>query len=270
MGQTRASDSAAPLSGRTVVVTRARTQAASLIEPLEDLGADVLAFPVIETLEPEDWGPADAAIEALATYDWIVLSSTNAVERFIGRAREQGHDIDELRDARYAVVGTATGERLREAGIEPDLIPEEFRGEGLAEAFRGEGAGPGLRVLIPRALKGRDVLPKALREMGCIVDIVPVYRTVPATPSADALARMRSGEIDIVTFTSPSTVKNLAATLEGSGIDPDEFLQSVTIASIGPVTTEALVKRGVGADIEAEEFTVAGLIEGILESLGMA
>jgi uroporphyrinogen III methyltransferase/synthase len=268
MGEARATDSHAPLAGRTIVVTRARAQAESLIEPLEDLGADVIALPVIETVEPEDWAPADAAIDALSSYDWVLLSSTNAVERFVARATERGLDIDELRDGRYAVVGTSTGERLRELGIEPDLVPEEFRAEGLAVAFRAEGAGPGMRVLIPRALKGRDVLPEALREMGATVDVVAVYRTVPATPDAGEVDRLTAAEGLIVTFTSPSTVHNFASVLENAGLNAEEFLATATTASIGPVTTKALAEHGLEADVEAEESTAAGLLEVILEHAG--
>jgi uroporphyrinogen III methyltransferase/synthase len=293
IGEKMPGETGRPLEGRTVVVTRARAQSASLIESLESLGADVLAFPVIQTVEPDDWSPADAAIDRIASsrgrgtdeeiltraahaasapYDWIVFSSTNAVDRFFERLEDLGISL-ETGDARLAVVGAATAERLRDKGREPDLMPEEFTGEGLADAFyelssRDEltthAADAMCSFLIPRALKGRETVPEALRDLGCHVDVVPVYRTVPAIPDPDVLERLKTHGADVVTFTSPTTVNNFISVLESAGVDAEMFLHATRKASIGPVTTRALRARGAEAEIEADESTASGLVAAIV------
>lgn len=282
-----------PLDGRIVVVTRAAAQSRSLIDALESLGATVLAFPVIQTVEPDDWAPVDEAIDviaaaqgragdeeeltlaehrAAAAYDWIVFSSTNAVDRFFERLDERGVSLDRG-SARLAVVGAATAERLQDKGLEPDLMPDEFTAEGLADAFFELSSSDELtlhdetdaqcRFLIPRALKGRETLPDALHDMGCHVDVVAAYRTVPATPDPEMLERLRTHGADVVTFTSPSTVNNFISVLDAADLEGDMFLHSTRKASIGPVTTRALRARGHDVEIEAAESTAEGLVEAI-------
>ena len=258
--------SARPLSGRTVIVTRTREQAAALAEPLEALGAEVLAFPVLEVVDPDDWAPIDAAIGHLSDYDWIVFTSTNAVDRFFRRFGEIAGDTQALGSARLAAVGSATAARLRSRGLEPSLVPDDFRAEGLVEEFRRLAASEERvhwRVLIPRALEAREILPDALRELGCEVDVAPVYRTVAATPDPAVLARLRAGTVDAVTFTSGSTVRNFIAALESAGLDPTEVMGRLVVASIGPVTTASLRKRGYQADVEGAESTMPALAEAL-------
>lgn len=258
-----------PLAGCHVLVTRARHQAAGLVEPLEALGAEVLVAPVIDTIEPESWEPADAAIERLAGYDWVVLTSTNAVDRFTGRLAERGVPLEALAERRIAVVGSATAERLTELGITPALVPDDFRAEGLVSCFEGE-AMSGARVLVPRAEKAREILPEALRRMGAQVDVVSVYRTVPATPDPDVVGSLDAGEVDVVTFTSPSTVRHFLAWLGSAGLDPERVMATVASASIGPVTSEALRTRGHAVPIEAEVSTAEGLVTAIVMHCGEA
>lgn len=258
-------DFGAPLAGRSVIVTRARSQAAGLAEPLEALGATVITCPVIETVDPDDWGPADAAIDDLEGYDWIVFTSTNGVDRFLDRLRSRRGSLLALGGARVAAVGAATERQLREAGVEPELVPDEFHADSLADAFIEMGAGQGWRVLVPRALKGRDVLPEALRARGAEVDLVPVYRTVAVAPDAEVLDMLRIGRIDAVSFTSPSTARHFSAAIEGAGMDPRVALSHVAVASIGPVTTEALRRLGVEPDIEPDESTMRALADAIGE-----
>jgi uroporphyrinogen III methyltransferase/synthase len=288
-GVARSSESgtAAPLAGRTVMVTRTREQAAALAGLLESFGATVVPFPVITIVDPDDWGPADRAITHLADYDWLVLTSTNAVDRFLARARSseafRGIKLSQATAAsgtRVAAVGSATAARLAERGVEVTVVPDDFRAEGLVEMFRSVLAGgeapeapivgnapsppsglpPGSwRVLIPRAAEAREILPETLREMGHVVDVVPVYRTVPAKPNRRGLDRLRGGSIDAITFTSGSTVRFFLAALEGAGLDPAQLTAGVVLASIGPVTTAALVKHGLKADVEAVESTMASL-----------
>lgn len=254
-----------PLSGVCVLVTRAPHQAAALVEPLEALGAEVLVAPVIDTVDPDDWAPADDAIARLSEYDWIVLTSTNAVDRFLGRMDLLGASHDALDHLRVAVVGAATAERLAEHGLTADLVPVDFRAEGLLEAFREAGIGQGTRFLLPRAERAREILPEALRAAGAHVDVVTVYRTVPARPDPAIVERLREGDVDIVTFTSPSTVRHFLAWVGSAGLDPDRVLARATAASIGPVTSDALRERGYVVYVEAAASTMQGLVAAILE-----
>jgi uroporphyrinogen III methyltransferase/synthase len=247
-----------PLAGRTVVVTRAAAQASDLVAHLEELGAEVLALPVIEIVDPADIGPLQTAIELLAAYDWVVLSSVNAADRFFERVTLSGRGGKILSHVKFAAVGSATAACVRSYGAEPDLVPDDFSAEGLVEAFRAAGAGPGWRVLVPRAAEGREVLRDGLEAMGCEVDVVAAYRTVAAKPEAAAVARLRAG-VDAVTFTSPSTVRHFVAVLESGGIDAGTFMREVVKASIGPVTRSALDGMGYGADVEADPYTAEAL-----------
>jgi uroporphyrinogen III methyltransferase / synthase len=252
-----------PLAGRTIAVTRTREQAGALADRLEDLGAEVVAFPVIETADPQDWGPADRAIDELAGYDWVVLTSTNGVDRFFARLLERDLDARALSGVKVAAVGSATADRLMDHLIRPDLVPADFRAEGLLEAFRERGIGPGARILIPRALDAREILPEELRADGAVVDVVPVYRVVPAEPDPEALARLREGEVDVVAFASGGTAKSFLDVVEGAGLDPRAVMSSLLVASIGPVTTASVGRLGYEVDIEAEESTMPSLVEAI-------
>lgn len=258
---------AGPLSGHTVVVTRAASQSDALVEPLEELGATVIAFPVIETVDPEDWGPADAAIDALDSYDWVVLTSTNAVERFLARMALRGRTATELRCCKVAVVGMATARALEAVGIRADLVPTEYRAEGLVEAFERMKT-TGVRVLIPRALKGRDILPQALRDAGCRADVVPVYRTVRAQVVPEVLHRLHACDVDVVTFTSPSTFANFLGIVRDAGLDVDRVMSCIMSASIGPVTSTAIRRAGYDVPIEAQTSTVDGLVDAIAQRFG--
>ncbi len=251
-----------PLAGTSVVVTRSRAQAPDLVERLEAAGAEVVAVPVIEIVDPSDPALLADAIRRLDTYDWVVLSSANAVERFFSKLGSTDRIADALAHVKLAAVGKATAERMRGYGAEPDLVPREFRAEGLVEAFREAGAGPGWRVLVPRAEQGREVLREGLEALGCEVDVVPAYRTAPAEPGPGAIERLRAG-VDAVTFTSPSTVRNFVAVLASAGMDTDAFMGSVLKACIGPVTSEALEGIGHAADVEASEHTVPALVEAL-------
>lgn len=254
---------ARPLEGVSVLVTRARHQAGALAELLESRGAGVIACPVIEQIDPPDLQPLRGALASLREYDWVIFGSTNAVDRFLDRLESEGPGLGALEGVKVAAVGSATAARLEKRGVRVDLVPEEYRGEGLIDAFADLGADSDWRVLVPRALEAREVLPDALREMGCEVDVVPVYRTVAAAPDPDVLARLDAGDADAVTFASPSTVKHLIAFLENADRDPKSFLGKLVIASIGPVTTRALEDRGYRADVEADPSTMEGLVAGL-------
>jgi uroporphyrinogen III methyltransferase/synthase len=255
----------APLSGRSVIVTRTLAQAHTLAEPLEALGAEVLAFPVLETVDPEDFAPLDAAIANLATYDWVILTSTNGVDRFLKRFRAVKGSRDAILGAKFAAVGSATAEKLAKHGLPPALVPADFRAEGLVDAFREMGAAPGCRVLIPRAEDAREILPDELRAMGCEVDVVCAYRTQLAPTNPDVVERLRAGSVDVVTFTSGAIARGFVSAIEGAGLDAETTLAGLVVASIGPVTSDSIREIGLAVDIEATESTMVSLVDAIVE-----
>lgn len=244
-------------------MTRAKHQAAGLAGPLEALGATVLVAPVIDTVDPEDWAPADEAVARLSSYDWVVLTSVNAVDRFIARLQERGLPPQALASVKVAVVGPSTAERLHELGVSADLVPADYRAEGLVSEFAALGADSEWRVLLPRAEQAREILPDSLRASGAHVDVVPVYRTVPAAPDPAVVETLRRGEVGVVTFTSPSTVRHFLSWVESAGLNAAEVMASVASASIGPVTSEALESRGYAVALEAADSTADGLVEAI-------
>ena len=244
-----------PLFGRTVVVTRAREQASELRERLEALGADVIELPAI-AIEPIEF-----SVPELDHYSWVVFTSANAVSSFFdaGLVRD-GRDARALAGAKLAVVGLSTATELTARGLRADLMPDEFVAESLLGRFPAPSA-PGERVLIPRAEKARDVLPDGLQEKGYAVDVLPVYRTVPARPDEAALERVRSGAVDAITFTSSSTVTNFC---EAIGELPES---QPTVVSIGPITSKTVQERGLRVDAEATEHTIDGVVAAVLEQL---
>jgi len=239
-----------PLFGRRVVVTRAREQASEAAALLREIGADVVELPMIEIAEPADGGAAlrDAA-GRLGSFDWVVFTSANAVERLFACLR----DARALGTARVAAVGTKTAEALARHGVVADLVPPQFVAEALLDAFP---AGTGT-VLLPRAAVARDVLPDGLRAKGWRVEVVDAYRTVPAQPSGQELER--AGGADAVMFSSSSTVTNFLAVAER--VPP-------VVACIGPVTARAAEAAGLRVDVVAEESTVRSLVDGLARRLG--
>jgi len=252
----------ARLTGKRVVVTRARAQAATLVRLLEERGAEVLALPVIEIVDPPDFGPVDEAIRSLDLYSWAVFTSSNAVDRFFARMAEADKDARHMHGLRIAAVGPATADALGRNGIRPDFVPDEYVGEGVLDGLCVRGVGGGSRVLLPRALEAREVLPDELRARGAQVDVVPVYRTVPGTGDPEVLARLRAGDVDAVTFTSSSTVRNFARLAEG--VD----LTGVAVACIGPVTAATARELGMRVDVEPAEYTVPALVEALAAHFG--
>jgi uroporphyrinogen III methyltransferase / synthase len=245
-----------PLFGRSVVVTRAREQSSELRERLEALGADVLELPTIavETI--------DVALPTLSDYGWLVLTSANGVDAFFDRGlAAQGLDTRALAGLKVAVIGPATERAVSARGVRADLVPERSVAESLLDAFPEPGS-KGERVLLARAEQGRDVLPNGLAARGYTVDVLAVYRTAPAEPDRDTVARVRDGRVDAITFTSSSTVDNLCDLLVTIP-EPQP-----TVVSIGPVTSETARARGFRVDAEADPHTIDGLVEALLRQIG--
>ncbi len=248
-----------PLFGKTVLVTRARSQASKLTGALEELGAKCIEVPAIKLQQPTDnYAALDEAVSHLSDYQWLIFTSTNGVEGFFRRLAVAEKDARALGSARIAAIGAATADELKKHGIIADIVPKEFRAEGVVEAI-GSEISAGTKILIPRAQEAREVLPEALRKLGASVDVAPVYETVAACENAESLREMmKSGEIDLITFTSSSTVTNLVKALDGT-----EEISHIKTAVIGPITAETCRKNGIEPDIVAETYTIDGLVEAI-------
>ena len=247
-----------PLSGRRIVVTRAREQAGSLSARFRELGADAIEIPTIEIRPAAGTGPLDAAIARLADYDWLVFTSANGVRYFLERLDRSPLDLRALR-ARIAAIGPATRAAIEALRLKVDLMGEEFVAESLLDAFVAHDMRD-KRVLLPRAAEARDTLPRELRRRGAVVDVVEAYRNVVP---ADAASRARDvfgspRKPDFIAFTSASTVRQFIQ------VAPAGALEGVRVASIGPVTTRAAREAGLEVAAEAREFTTAGLVEAIL------
>ena len=256
-----------PLSGRSVVLTRSVEQSAALAAPLEALGAEVLSLPVIGIADPDDWTAADAAIDRIAGYDWIVLTSVNGVDRLDARMRLHGLRLGDLVGPKAAVVGIATAERLRESGIEPAVVPERFHAEGLVASLQAAGLTAGTRVLVARAAEAREVLPEELSALGAVVDVVPVYRLVTVAPDPEVLARVAGGGVDAIVFASGGTARRFLEVVDAAGFEYADVFARAAVVSIGPVTTEALRRLGVRIDAEAGASTSEALVEALVEFL---
>jgi uroporphyrinogen III methyltransferase/synthase len=242
---------ARPLGGRRIVVTRARAQASGLSSRLRELGAEVVEAPAIRIEEIE--GPAPE----LDRYDLICLTSPNGVRALMRRLQRAGKDARAFAGARIAVIGPGTAEALRRAGLVADVIGERFVAEGLVQALADV---PVTRALVARAAQARDVLPDALRERGAEVDVLALYDTLTESPDEAQLQAVSAA--DYVTFTSSSTVHNFFATAA------DQLPGTARLASIGPVTSEALREHGREPDVEAVRHDIDGVIEALLQDAG--
>jgi uroporphyrinogen III methyltransferase/synthase len=218
--------------------------------------------PTIEIVPPESWDEVDRAIDRLPQrYDWLILTSANAVDSFLRRVRARRGDLWCLAGVRICAVGPKTRAAIEDAGLAVEFQPSVYRAEGLiAEA--GEDAWRGKRVLFPRAAEGRDVIPEEMRRIGATLDLVTVYRTVPSPAGRGRLRELlAAGTLDAVTFTSGSTVKNFASLLEPEQIAA--LAGRVAVACIGPVTAAEARAAGLPVDILAEEATIPALADAL-------
>ncbi len=247
-----------PLFGKKVLVTRARSQASRLVKTLEDLGAEVFEYPAIEIVPALDPSPLDEALRNLSNYDWMMLTSSNAVGGVTDRMRAIGVDARVFAHLKFGVVGPSTARALSAAGITADAMPDEYIASALVDLLKRDGIVPG-HVLFPRSDIGGETLAAGLRELGSEVDEVIAYSTrIP--PETGELARDAYEQgIDFTTFTSSSTVRNLVGLLGGS---PDLINTSKTVI-IGPVTAETAAELGVNIDVLASDQSIDGLVAAI-------
>jgi len=294
-----------PLAGKHVLVTRTQEQASALSQRLRSAGPNAVEFPTIRIVPPQDWSELDVALQRLyaleeKNYDWLILTSTNGVSIFFQRLEQLGYRSENMQSrqhVRIAAVGSATAAALERYHVQADLVPEEYVGEGIIAALlkdaeqRGTSL-VGQHILLARVAEARKALVIGLQQAGALVDEVAVYYTLLVAPDdtrgQEVLQLLRSHQLDIVTFTSSSTVRNFVAWLEncegddtgGEGACPlppsgrgqgdgrgqaPSLLCQTRIASIGPITSQAARELGLHVDIEAKEFTIAGLVDAIIQ-----
>jgi uroporphyrinogen III methyltransferase/synthase len=248
------------LSGRKVIVTRARHQAGEFVRLLESRGAAAVAIPTIDIALPDSWEAVDKAIGTLADYDWIVLTSVNGATGFLRRLRERTGSIEAAGGCRICAVGPKTRAAVEAEGLEVAFMPTRHVAEAVVEEAP-PGSWEGKKILFPRAAEGRDVIPVGLRAKGATVDLVPVYRTVSPDSSREAFARVLSEGADAITFSSGSTVKNFAALFPGG--EAKRILNGVAVACIGPITADEAKKNGIPVDVMPDTYTIPALTEAL-------
>jgi uroporphyrinogen III methyltransferase/synthase len=257
-----------PLDGRTIVVTRAAAQAQRFTQLLEAAGARVLEAPSIAIGPPASWEPLDGALAALDTFAWVIFTSVNGVAMVDRRLSARGVSWAALAARRVAAIGPATADALAEHGVRVEIVPREYRAEGLVERLR-EQIVAGDRVLLPRAAQTRDVLVTELRRLGAMVTEVPAYATRRAEGGSPRLREaLASGAIDAVTFTSSSTARNFAELF--SEDERRALLGNVAVASIGPITAATAAEYGLATVVMPREYTIPALARAIADYFARA
>ena len=274
-----------PLQGLRILNTRSNEQAGVLSAQLSALGAIPVEFPTIRIIEPEDWRPLDLALKYLCAsdlYDWLIFTSANGVKIFFDRMVLQGYALSSLEKVHIAAIGPATASTLSKYGARVDLVPSNYIAEAVADSIieyvrmQGESL-KDKRILLPRAAQARDVLIQELQNAGAEVDVKVAYRTLgisKADPQGQIIHRqLEAQQLDIITFTSSSTVRNFMHWLIACGESfADEFLHHVRasgrpqIACIGPITSQTARECGLKVHVEAQEYTIAGLIKAIVRN----
>ncbi|SRR5712692_5055274 len=262
-----------PLSGLRVLVGRARHQAGALSAGLRELGAEVLEVPFIEIRKPRSFRPLDAALKNLPKYHWLILTSVNGVEAMWERLAKLGLTKKHLEHLHVAAIGPATEKAIEKRGVKVDVVPAEYVAESVVRILRVRVKGK--RVLLVRAKVARDIIPRELRTAGAQVDVVEAYETiVPKSSRARLRATLENPQLrpDFITFTSSSTVRNFMILMgtDGQGRGRPRHpnpLNGVRLASIGPVTSSTLREFSLRVDVEANEYTIPGLIQAVVASV---
>jgi uroporphyrinogen III methyltransferase/synthase len=247
-----------PLFGKRILVTRTRKQASEFAEQLESLGAEVLEFPTIEIIPPDSWKPVVQAIKNLPKYDWVIFTSANGVEKFFERLSEKKCDCRRFKNTKLVAIGPATAAALKKQGLVADMVPSEYRAEGIIEAFASFDL-KDKKILLARALEARDILPKQLTQRGAFVDVVPVYKTVK--PSRGLINQTQLKFLDVITFASSSSVRNFVEMFSKEELA--EIISNAAIAVIGPITAQTARELGLPIAIEATKYTIPGLVTAI-------
>ncbi len=254
-----------PLSNRRVLVTRARKQASALSFRLTALGAEVIELPAIEiTQSPDHKKALEDAVGRVHEFDWAIFTSVNGVTLFFDHWRTVSADPDSLNGLKFAAIGPETAKAIADYGFPISVTASTFTAEGLLDSLQSLNM-DSAKVMLARAEGSRPVLPTGLKEMGATVDEFLTYgASGPRRKPEMAISRLRAGEVDIATFASSSTVKNLVRMLEGD-VAP---LRNTCVACIGPVTAATAEELGLDVAIVAREHTIPGLVDAILEGKG--
>lgn len=251
-----------PLFGKRILVTRTREQASELVEKLENLGAACEEFPTIQIVPPDSWEPIDEAITNIQNFDWIIFTSVNGVKNFLRRLGAAGKDLRALGNCKVGAIGPKTAELLVSVCLKPDFVPSEYRAEGIIQGLLELGV-KGKRVLIPRAEVAREILPEKLEEAGALVKMVPAYKTIQPEAHAkeDLIQRLKDRELDMITFTSSSTVTNFVDIVGRDNLGL--LLDGLDIACIGPVTSETATRNGISTHVMPEQYTIDEMVKEI-------
>jgi uroporphyrinogen III methyltransferase/synthase len=254
------------LFGKRAIVTRTRDQASELVAGLEEAGAGCYECSTINIVPVEEYDILDEAIERIDEYHWILFTSLNGVKYFFERLYSKGLDARDLKGPDIGVVGKSTADLLLRYGVNADLIPPLFTSDGLAESLLDQGV-EGRNILIPRAREGREMMPETLRGAGAQVTIAPVYQNIPPQGRRDELrAELESGQVDLVTFTSSSTVNNFLTMVDaGNQEELEQLMQNIKIAAIGPITAKTVTDSGLKVDIQPGKFTIPEMILAIID-----
>jgi uroporphyrinogen-III synthase len=262
-----------PLQGQRILVSRVREQAGEFSNELRSLGAEVLQIPFIEIRNPSSFKPLDGALQRIASYDWLILTSVNGVKALLERLQKLGLDRQTLRHLQIAAIGPATRKAIEKRGLHVSVVPEEYVAESVVRSLRSRVQNK--RLLLVRAKVARDVIPRELRNAGAHVDVVDAYETV-VPKTSQKLLRSILADVqhapDIITFTSSSTARNfvqlLGASSQMPGRHKSKLPEKTKLASIGPVTSATLRELGLQVDIQAREYTIPGLVKAIVATMG--
>jgi uroporphyrinogen-III synthase len=245
-----------------VLVTRPRKEAAEFAQALGEIGAEAIFFPTITICPVKDTSVLDRAISHLREYDWLVLTSANAVDVILDRKAALG--IEHFpENIRVAAIGSKTAARLLEGGVSPHFTPEEYVAEAI---LPGLGDLNGRWVLLPLADIAHNTLPQAIQKANGIAHVVTAYHTLPAEPDPEGLDAIREG-VDIITFTSGSTAQKFVSLMQQAGLDPFRLPEDPIIACIGPKTAQTAKELGFSVDIVASVHTAEGLVQAISNHL---
>ncbi|MBN2062472.1 MAG: uroporphyrinogen-III C-methyltransferase [Deltaproteobacteria bacterium] len=250
-----------PLFGRRILITRAREQASEFKELLAGMGAECIEFPTIEIIPPVSWEKLDEAIASLDRYQWIIFTSFNGAKYFFQRLEISGRDVRDLKGMKIGTIGPKTAKYLIDKGIRIDLIPDEYRAEGIIEWFKKYET-TARTILLPRAAGARELLPEGLLKMGMNVNVVEAYRTVKPDASLDSIKKMLGNkEIHLITFTSSSTVNNFMEMFKNDPDDLMRWIDDVSIACIGPITAKTAEAFGLKVSLVPADYTIEALTD---------
>jgi uroporphyrinogen III methyltransferase/synthase len=255
-----------PMSGKRILITRPSHQAEEFRRRLTAFGAEVIAFPAIEIRDPSSWEALDRAIHNIEVYQWLVFTSVNSVEKFFSRYRQLGSDLRDLKGIRIATIGSATEKAVAERGLKVEILPDEFRAEGLLQSLKGKVL-KGSRILIPRAKVARDILPVELEKQGAQVEVVDAYETTPPRAGRERLELIVDERpLDMIVFTSSSTVTNMVEMVKPSTLR--ETLKQTAIAAIGPITKQTAESQGLEVQVQPSQYTIPALVDAIVSFYG--